>query len=269
MNTTGHADPTGPSSALMAAMTTEHYTLQAARSSTIAEANGRSLLFLSAVSGATVALALVAQLDELGDTFRTFALSVLPALLALGLTSYSRLADLAVHDAYYARAIGRIRSFYLTIEPAARQYWLQPAGDDAHAVMRQSGQPHSRWHHLGHTATSVAAVIGVIAGVFVGLVGDLVTPLVTPALAASATVVAVATFAGLLADQERRWRRSDGSIQSHFLPDGTPAMPVHTLEAGRGAGHRGLGRAIPPCGQRTDRAGQEPRSTLKSPAGAQ
>ena len=117
----------------------------------------------------------MAQLDRMGDTFLTFALSVLPALLALGVTSYSRLADLAVHDAYYARAIGRIRSFYLTIEPAARHYWFQPAGDDAHAVMRQAGQPHSRWHHLGHTATSVAAVDGIIAGVFLGLVGSAVT----------------------------------------------------------------------------------------------
>lgn len=128
------------------------------------------------VSGATVALALVAQLDQIGDTFVTFASSVLPALLALGVTSYSRLADLAVHDAYYARAIGRIRSLYLTIEPAAQQYWLQPAGDDAHAVMRQAGQPHSRWHHLGHTATSVAAVVGVIAGALLGVVGSVLTP---------------------------------------------------------------------------------------------
>lgn len=229
MNATGPADATGPHPALMSALTTEHYTLQAARSSTIVEANGRSMLFLSAVSGATVALALVAQLDRMGDTFVTFALTVLPALLALGLTSYSRLADLAVHDAYYARAIGRIRAFYLTIEPAAHQYWLQPAGDDAHAVMRQAGQPHSRWHHLGHTATSVAAVVGVISGAFLGLAGSVTTPLTTPVLAVGATVLAVATFAGLLADQERRWRRSDDSLQSHFLPDGTPAMSVTTF----------------------------------------
>ena len=239
MNTTGPADPSGPNPALMSALTTEHYALQASRSSTIVEANGRSMLFLSAVSGATVALALVAQLDAMGDTFLTFALSVLPALLALGLTSYSRLADLAVHDAYYARAIGRIRSFYLTIAPEGRQYWLQPAGDDAHALMRQAGQPHSRWHHLGHTATSVAAVVGVIGGVFLGLVGFAITPLATPALAAGATVVAVATFAGLLADQERRWRRSDSAVQSHFLPDGTPAMAVHVPGGGgRRAAHR-------------------------------
>lgn len=97
MNATGLADPTEPNPALMSALTTERYTLQSARASTIAEANGRSMLFLSAVRGATVVLALVAQLDRVGDTFLTFALSVLPALLALGVTSYSRLADLGQH----------------------------------------------------------------------------------------------------------------------------------------------------------------------------
>ena len=57
----------------------------------------------------------------------------------------------------------------------------------------------------------------------------MVTPLATPVLAGVATAAAVAAFAGLLADQERRWRRSDDSLQSHFLPDGTPAMPVTAL----------------------------------------
>ena len=216
-----------PSGALLSALTTEHYTLQSARSATIVEANGRSLLFLSAVSGATVALALVAQLDGLGRTFTVFALSVLPALLAVGFTSYARLADLAVHDAYYARAVGRIRAFYLSLEPAARQYWLLPAGDDPHAVMRQTGQRHTRWHHLGHTATSVAAVNAVIAGVLVGLVAAVTSTLTLPWLAVLAGGVTVGMSAGFFIDQERRWRRSEEGVQTLFLPDGSPAMAVH------------------------------------------
>jgi hypothetical protein len=86
-----------------------------------------------------VALALVAQLDELGGTFMSFALVVLPALVVLGLTSYMRLADLAVQDAHHARAVGRIRAFHLTLDPAGRQYWMQPAGDDPHAIVGQAG----------------------------------------------------------------------------------------------------------------------------------
>jgi hypothetical protein len=45
----------------MSALTTGHYALQSSRTSTIVEANGRSILFLSSVSGASVALALVAR----------------------------------------------------------------------------------------------------------------------------------------------------------------------------------------------------------------
>jgi hypothetical protein len=77
----------------MSALTTGHYALQSSRTSTIVEANGRSILFSqrrlrrAGVGG---------QMDRMGDTFVTLALTVLPALLALGLTSYSRLADLAV-----------------------------------------------------------------------------------------------------------------------------------------------------------------------------
>ena len=66
MKATGPADATGPNPALMSALTTEHYTLQASRSSTIVEANGRSMLFFAAVSGATVALALAAHWTRWG-----------------------------------------------------------------------------------------------------------------------------------------------------------------------------------------------------------
>lgn len=215
-----------PNPALLAALTTEHYTLQASRSSTVVEANGRSSLFLSATSAATVALALVAQLDQLGDTFLVFALVVLPALVVLGLTSYMRLADLAVQDAHYARAIGRIRAFYLTLDPVGRQYWMQPAGDDPHAIMRQAGEPHSRWHHFSHTATAVAAVTAVISGALLGLVLSAFTPVPVPVLAAISTVVGSALFGATWHDQERRWRRSARSEATRFLPDGTPARAV-------------------------------------------
>ena len=217
MNATEHESS---SSALLAALTTEHYTLQSARAST--EANGRSHLFLSAVSGATVALALVAQLDQLGGAFLAFALTVLPALLALGVTSYARLADLAVHDAYYARAIGRIRSFYLTLDPRMRQYSMLSVGDDPHALMRQTGQRHTPWHHFSHTATSVAAVTAVIAGVLLGLLLHMVGPLPIAVLATIASAVSAGLFTLSLVDQELRWRRSGDLEPTRFLPDGTP-----------------------------------------------
>jgi hypothetical protein len=223
-----------PSGALMSALTTEHYTLQAARSTTVVEANGRSLLFLSAVSGATVALALVAQLDRLGHVWTVFALAVLPSVLVLGLTTHVRLADLAVQDAFYARAIGRIRSYYLTIDPAAHQYWLMPAGDDPSAVMHHAGQLPHRWHHLSHTATAVDAVAAVVTGVLTGIVSTHFA-MAQGLVVAGAIVSAVATFSALYYDQARRWRRSSESQPTRFHPSGQPVtqptdVPEHASD---------------------------------------
>lgn len=244
---------TAPSGALISALTTEHYTLQSSRASTIVEANGRSQLFLSAVSGATVALALVAQLDTMGETFRVFAFTILPALLALGVTSYIRLADLAVHDAYYARAIGRIRSFYLTIEPEARQYWLISAGDDAHAVMRQAGQRHKRWHHLSHAATAIAAVLAVLAGVLAGLAAQTVADPGIGWAVPIGLLAAVAVLAALLLDQKRRWIHSAEQEPCLFLPDGSPATPpLASVDPNRQwtAGEQGLRKTFNPAADR-------------------
>ncbi len=152
-----------------------------------------------------------------------------PPAPVLGLTSYARLAGLAVHDAHYARGIGRIRAFYFTLDPSAHQYWLLTPGDDLHALVRQAGQQHSRWHHFSHTATSVAAVTSMIAGVFAGLVASRLGASSLTVLGVLATVVAGGMFAGLFADQERRWRRSGESEPTLFLPDGQPVVQVRGL----------------------------------------
>ena len=49
---------------LVTIMTTEHYNLQTGRAMTIAEANGRSSLFVGAVSSGLIALAFVGQLSR-------------------------------------------------------------------------------------------------------------------------------------------------------------------------------------------------------------
>src|SRR5260370_34034067 len=73
------------SSQLVSIMTTEHYNLQTGRSMTISEANGRSSLFVGAVSSGLVALAFVGQISHLGTAFFVFSLVVLPTLLLMGL----------------------------------------------------------------------------------------------------------------------------------------------------------------------------------------
>jgi hypothetical protein len=74
---------------LLQALTTEHFTLQTARSATIMETNGRSALLLSTVSSAVVALAFIGQVADVGQPFLLFALAVLPALFVLGAADLS------------------------------------------------------------------------------------------------------------------------------------------------------------------------------------
>src|SRR5689334_5814337 len=150
--------------ALLTTLTTEHFTLQGARSSTISESSARSALYLGSLSASLVSLGFVAQLSSAGDTFRVFALVVLPTLFVLGVFTFVRLVDSAVEDIFYGRAINRIRRYYYELAgPEARYFMLEPY-DDAAAVLRNMGlQPTKR--QLYFTAASAIAVVnGVVGG---------------------------------------------------------------------------------------------------------
>jgi hypothetical protein len=139
------------------AVTTEHSTLQAARSSTIFETGVRSTLFLGAVSGGLVALAFIGQSAD-SAAFHLFALVPLPALLVLGLLTHLRLVELAIEDVFYARAMNRVRRYYFDLAPDARRYFLLSGHDDLAGVAANTGRPHTRWHFLSHAATTILVV---------------------------------------------------------------------------------------------------------------
>jgi hypothetical protein len=91
---------------------TEHNNLQAARSSTVFEAKGRTTLFLGAVSSSLVALAFIGQISEMGNAFYLFALILLPSLIFLGLVTFVRVNQTGIEDMIAARSINRIRHYY-------------------------------------------------------------------------------------------------------------------------------------------------------------
>lgn len=68
-------------SALMSALTTEHFVLQTAVSSTISEASARSSLYVLALSSSLVAMGFTSQSP---DVFISFVVSILPAVFLLG-----------------------------------------------------------------------------------------------------------------------------------------------------------------------------------------
>ena len=201
---------------LLFAMTTEHSTLQAARSATIFETGVRATLFLGAVSGGLVALAFLSQVSGSGAALHVFAVVVLPVLLILGVLTHMRLVELAIEDVFYGRAINRIRHYYLDLAPDLRPYFLLSGSDDLVGVAANTGRRHTRWHFVSHAATTVLVVTAVLAGSAsaVALHIAATPPLFVTAVIGATAAVGVAVT--LLRQQSRTWARADANVESIF-----------------------------------------------------
>src|SRR2546427_6834251 len=95
-----HGQPAGldPSSARLQILATEHWSLLATRSLTYTESLSRVSMFLAILSGAVIALALVAQADQFGTTFISIALLTLFIVLFAGIATIGRLMSLNRDD---------------------------------------------------------------------------------------------------------------------------------------------------------------------------
>jgi hypothetical protein len=149
--------------ALLTTLTTEHFTLQGARASTIAESSSRAALYLGSLSASLVSLGFVAQVSATGEAFRVFALVVLPTVFLLGIFTFVRLVESMREDLLYGRAINRIRSYYIEhAGPEARYFMLSPH-DDAIGVLSNMGLVPTRWQ-LYFTAASAILVVNSVVG---------------------------------------------------------------------------------------------------------
>jgi hypothetical protein len=119
---------------LLTALTTEHFTLQGARSQTTTESSARASLYVFSVSSALIALGFISQVSEIGDLFNTFALTVLPTLYALGVVTFVRLVECAAEDFRYGMAINRIRGYYREVAGDRADLFLLSGKDDAAGV---------------------------------------------------------------------------------------------------------------------------------------
>jgi len=198
------------SSQLVTIMTTEHYNLQTGRSMTIAEANGRSSLFVGAVSSGLIALAFVGQISQLGRAFYVFSLVVLPTLFFMGLITFERVMQAGAVDVIYASGINRIRHLYLAYAPQMHPYFIHSTQSDPYfmlsspndqeAVGHEAMQP-PWWQVFLSTAGMIAVINSVLAGSFVGL---LLAAFTLP-LWVCTSAGAVAFLVGLVLHQRYQW----------------------------------------------------------------
>lgn len=148
-------------------LTTEHFTLQTARSATISDSASRASLFMSTVSTSLIALAFVGQMSQAGIAFNAFALVLIPTLFFLGLVTFQRVLQSAIADRLYAQGISRIRHFYIEIAPQTKKYYIMSANDDS--ISPLGGARVSRWQWFLTTAGTIMVINSVLLGVFTAL----------------------------------------------------------------------------------------------------
>jgi hypothetical protein len=189
--------------ALLTALTTEHFTLQGARSQTLSESSARAALYIGSVSSALVALGFVAQISEVGDTFNTFALTVLPTLYLLGVFTFVRLVECGAEDFRYGMAINRIRHYYQQLAGEEARLFLMSGHDDAEGVFANMGLPLEGRKPYFTFGNVVAVINSVIGGTAVAIaLGAFADASLAPATIAG-VVVAVLSAAGLLRYSDR------------------------------------------------------------------
>ena len=161
--------PSELSSQLVSIITTEHYNLQTGRSISTSETNGRSSLFVGAVSSGLIALTFVGQISHLGTAFFVFSLVVIPTLVFMGLITFERLLQSGSTDFLYARGVNRIRQLYLEYAPQLQNYFILPAQDDRGGTLRHE-EMSTTWVQVFFNAAGMIAMINsVLVGSFVGL----------------------------------------------------------------------------------------------------
>lgn len=205
MTTDNRIAESAENSAFMQALGAEFSMLMAARGATISESSSRASLYMTTLSGAVVALALVAQAARFGETFFVFALAIMPVVFFLGVVTYYRLLQTGVEDVVYARAISKIREFFGGIDPARAAFFHASSVDQV--GLRNLGMWRLRWQQFLSAAAMVAIVNSAVGGVFFGLIVANTGSVTAVVAVAAGTVGALVLAVAFLTHQWRTWMR--------------------------------------------------------------
>jgi hypothetical protein len=206
----------GPRPAAVTFVTTEHFNLQGARSSTVSESASRASVFLGAVSGGLIALGLVATAAKTGVAFYAFGLILLPTLAFVGLATFHRVLQSGIEDLAYARRIAQLRDYYFDHAPELTGYLVNPA-----ERLPAAGLGIGLWQQFVTVAGMVAVITAVLAGSAGGLLAAVASGHSLVAALAVGLVVAAAALTGLMRYQNSAWIQ--GSTTS--LSPGAQAGP--------------------------------------------
>ena len=211
-----------PTALRMQILTTEHWSLLSSRGLAWNESFSRAAMYLSTLSGAMVALGLIAGIDRLGHAFIVFALVILPVVLFVGLATFVRMGAVNYHDAIAIAGMNRIRGAYVELAPDLEAYFVMGTHDDPPGIARTMAVPPNLpplLHVISATPFVVTVLNGVVAGAIAavlgaGVLGIDVGP--TLGLALAAFLATIGVQARVVASNMRRGR--DGFLAMFPTP---------------------------------------------------
>jgi hypothetical protein len=216
MNTMSEQPTKANAPEILQILITEHTNLQAARSATVFEANGRTNLFLGAVSSSIVALAFIGQMSEMGNAFLLFALIILPSLIFIGLVTFIRVNQTGIEDMISSRGINRIRHYYTEVAPDVQTYFIMSTHDDMLGYLWNIGGQASMFQQLLSTAGLVSVINSILTAVFVGLLIFSVFNASLLVCVIAGVVVFVVSVTLYMRYQHRHWAENEKHLKVLF-----------------------------------------------------
>ena len=203
--------------ALLSALTTEHFVLQTANNSTYSEASARSTLYVMVLSSTLVAIGFIAGSS---DVLVPFAAIVLPAVFVLGIFTVVRLVETALDSMHCLDGIARIRAYYRTLGPEAELHFSPKSGRwpeiEDPALRFGAGLA-----FFGTTASMIAVINNAVAGAALALLVRFVSPSAPSWLVVAAGIAGALVLTWLFYIYQR-WRFNDYEVRTRQRGQGKP-----------------------------------------------
>ena len=222
--------PTRRDSEVLQILATEHWSLLATRALTYQESLGRVNIFLTILSGAVIALALVAQADRFGPTFVTVAIFMLTVVFFTGIATIRRLLMLNRDDYKWVVGMNRLRHGYLELHPELEPNFITSSYDDLAGALKTLGLDPVSAPTVGtmfHAFVTLPGMLGVIVASVGGAIGALAAqgfgaPVYGVLLAGAAAFVA--SLAAIMRSGRRSFRRYGPGIETRFPSPPKPQL---------------------------------------------
>ena len=137
------------------------------------ETFSRVTMFLSILSGAVIALALLAQVDHFHETFLVAGVLILSVVVFAGIVTIARLGTLNRQDLRWVTGMNRLRHAYLEAYPELEPYFVAGTSDDVRGLTLTVGVPFGERSlsvlSLHDLPSMVAVIVAVVAGLLVAL----------------------------------------------------------------------------------------------------